>query len=95
MDSIQNQNDRSDFKAAAKAVRAAWPGKGSVVVSYANKTIKIRCGYFYRHRSLEDWVRAANQKLATLPFDFVITDTMDNWQPWPRDSYYQLTVRVQ
>jgi hypothetical protein len=57
---------------------------------------RIRRGFFYRHGCDEGIVaqRLAEEFKRRWGLDIKVLEKRENWQPWPRDSYWEVTFRV-
>lgn len=61
------------------------------VVCKRDGTIEIRQGYFYRHGMTAE--KMENKVLKYIP-TATIVESGDNWQPWPKDSYFWVQIRL-
>lgn len=76
------------FMARVKALKADPElGGKELVVSYTKLTVTVRTGYFYRPCAFDVWETKWARVIAAHGFQLI--RSRDNWQPWPRDSFYE------
>ena len=64
-------------------------------VTYSKGTFRFRKGYFYRMgMSDEDWGKLVVAELKKGGIKAKVVNTKDNWQRWPKDSYFVAEVRI-
>lgn len=58
--------------------------------------VEFRRSFFYTHGYDAQKLAASIQKqLASLGLEAVVLETYNNWQPWPRESYWRVITRLQ
>lgn len=78
-----------------QAIRASL--SGSSVVFKKDGMIQLRHSYFYRVQAggaPEAYCRRMRYALkSAVGLDSEIVSYQDNWQPWPRDSYFECILK--
>ncbi len=60
------------------------------VVNKRDGSSELRFGFFYRHgRSSQYYAQVVAKSMA----GYKVIDSGENWQPWPKDSYFWVTVQ--
>ena len=63
------------------------------VIAKKTGEIELRYGNFYRHgRTPEKIAKSVAAILAAAGIPHRIVSTYENFQPWPRDSYFQVVI---
>ena len=88
----------NDFKKAAKVLRDS-NHFSDLVVSYKNKTIKVRRGFFYRHGMDEEkWTDYVLNRIKSDPdlseYKFRLIGNSEHWNSWPKDSFWEVILGV-
>jgi hypothetical protein len=59
-----------------------------------NHSVELRFDYFYAHgQSAEKWQKKVVESLQFGGYRFIESECWDCWNPWPRDSYFQVIVK--
>ena len=74
-----------------KRLREHWPGEGTISFSNKSQEYIVKEGYFYRHGRSAENLEAAVKKV--IP-EAQITSTQDHWNPWPRNSWFEVRFKV-
>jgi len=76
-----------------KEIRNKLDGLADKVTFHRDGSIEIRFGFFYRHGMTTETCK--KNVLAVVPdAKFVEDECFENWQPWPRDSYFKITFKI-
>jgi len=78
------------YKASAKD-KSLIRERFDKTISKRDGTIEIRRGYFYRHGMTTE--KFENRILKEIPTAKIV-DSGDNWQPWPKDSYFWVRIQL-
>ena len=58
--------------------------------------IKFRNYFFYTHgRTAESFKNGIEKQLTKLGIDFQLIDYCENWQAWPKDSYFEVIIKLE
>lgn len=76
---------------AKEPAKTVYPNK---VIAKKTGTIEARRGFFYTHGyTSTDWMNDVVAHLASLDIAVTVVESFENWQPWPRDSYWTVTLK--
>jgi hypothetical protein len=65
------------------------------VVRHKNGTFSLKRGYFYRHGMDESkWASRVFDMLKKENVDFEIVESFDDWNTWPKDSWFVCIIRL-
>lgn len=65
------------------------------VIVHRDDSVELRWGFFYTHgRTTEGYVKAVSEKIPEAIISKDYNETRENWQPWPKDSYFKVTFRL-
>jgi hypothetical protein len=64
---------------------------GKRVVFKRDGSVEVRHSYYYRHGATAEKLEAYVLKKIS---NATIIDSGDNWQPWPKDSYFWVRISI-
>lgn len=80
-----------------KRIYEAFKGWGDddMIQIKRNGTVVAKRSYFYRHgMTAEKWLEWVLGKLEHLGFTIGLTECNDNWNAWPKDSWFEARVEI-
>lgn len=84
-----------------KQVKTALEGYTDSVRACRDGSFIARQGYFYRHGLIANDLARKIQEVLPLVMQIKgmkpnveIISIRDNWQPWPRDSFFEVTFKL-
>lgn len=87
--------DAKTKKAVRKTIKDRIGGADKVMFKQ-DGTIVFKRSYFYRHGySAEKFGTHIEAQLRAIDLKPVSVETRDAWAPWPRDSFFVATVRLE
>lgn len=80
---------QKQVKTALAESQDIYPDK---VICHKNGAVTVKRGYFYRHgMDGSKWATKVQAALAAANIKAEVSGR-DNWQPWPKDSYFEAIV---
>ena len=79
-------------KQITEATEMIFPDK---IVMHKNGAVTFKRSYFYRHGQNEQlWADKVCDALEAAGFYNRVISSVDNWNAWPKDSYFEVKIEM-